>query len=112
MKFTLRCASAALLFTLLGAAGALAQHACHDDAFRFCGQDVPDHAKIHACLVRHAKHPIAGRSSNLARGTLGLRETSAVPHQHIFVAGPGLWPMQAEPFRLGAFLGVDDAAKR
>jgi len=56
MKFILKCASAALLFSLLGTACAFAQHACQDDAFRFCGPDIPDHAKIHVCLVRHAKH--------------------------------------------------------
>jgi hypothetical protein len=56
MKIILKCASAALLFSLLGTAGAVAQHACHDDAFRFCGQDIPDHVRIHACLVRHVRH--------------------------------------------------------
>jgi len=57
MKIAVKFASAALLFSLLGSAGALAQqHACHDDAFRFCGPDIPDHAKIHACLLRHIKH--------------------------------------------------------
>jgi len=57
MKTVAKLTSAALLFSLLGSAGALAQqHACHDDAFRFCGQDIPDHAKIHACLLRHVKH--------------------------------------------------------
>jgi hypothetical protein len=56
MKIILKCASAALLFSLLGNGAALAQHACHDDAFRFCGQDIPDHDKIHACLVRHVRH--------------------------------------------------------
>jgi hypothetical protein len=56
MKIILKCAAAAVLFSLLGTASALAQHACHDDAFRFCGKDIPDHDKIHACLVRHVKH--------------------------------------------------------
>ena len=56
MKIILKCVSAALLVSLMGTGGALAQHACHEDAFRFCGQDIPDHDKIHACLVRHAKH--------------------------------------------------------
>ncbi len=28
-------------------------HACHHDAFRFCGDDIPNHARIHACLRRH-----------------------------------------------------------
>jgi hypothetical protein len=56
MKNILKCASAALLFSMLGTAGAIAQHACQDDAFRLCGPDIPDEAKIHACLVRHAKH--------------------------------------------------------
>jgi hypothetical protein len=56
MKFTLKFAAATLLFSLLGTAGAFAQHACHEDAFRFCGADIPDHDKIHTCLVRHVKH--------------------------------------------------------
>ena len=57
MNFTVKFASAALLFSMLGTAGAIAQqHACHEDAFRFCGNDIPDHAKIHACLARHVKH--------------------------------------------------------
>lgn len=57
MKFVFTFIAAAFLFTLAGSAGVNAQqHACHDDAFRFCGPDIPDHAKIHACLVRHVKH--------------------------------------------------------
>ena len=57
MKFTLKFASAAFLFSLFWTPAAFAQqHACHDDAFRLCGPDIPDHAKIHACLVRHVKH--------------------------------------------------------
>jgi hypothetical protein len=27
--------------------------ACQDDALRFCGPVIPDHAKIHACLLTY-----------------------------------------------------------
>ena len=59
MKIVLKCASALFLFSLAGAASAVspperpAKHACHDDAFRLCGKDIPNHAKIHACLLRN-----------------------------------------------------------
>jgi hypothetical protein len=62
MKIILKCISAVLLFSLAGTASAVTppprpeKHACHDDAFRFCGQDIPNHAKIHACLVRNVEH--------------------------------------------------------
>jgi hypothetical protein len=38
------------------AAGTAEQRAaCHDDAFRFCADDVPDPTAIEACLKRHIK---------------------------------------------------------
>ena len=40
----LACATAALL--TLGSGAALASHACHDDAFKFCHNVVPDHKLI------------------------------------------------------------------
>lgn len=59
MKIILKCISFAILLSLLGPARAISppppaeKHACHDDAFRFCGKDIPDRAKIHLCLLRH-----------------------------------------------------------
>lgn len=61
MKIILKCTSAVFLFSVVGTASAVAppsraeKHACHDDAFRFCVQDIPNHVKIHACLVRHVE---------------------------------------------------------
>lgn len=54
-----RHAIAAALLFLVSAAPALAQteseyqQACQDDALRLCSEHVPDHAKIHRCLVAH-----------------------------------------------------------
>jgi hypothetical protein len=62
MKIILKFASALFLFSLAGVASAVTpparpqKHPCHDDAFRFCGKDIPNHAKIHACLLLNVDH--------------------------------------------------------
>jgi hypothetical protein len=62
MKIILKFTSAIVLFSLAGTASAVTpparpeKHACHDDAFRFCGKDIPNHAKIHACLLLNVDH--------------------------------------------------------
>ncbi len=50
--------AAALTFVTLAATGTRAnqQHACHDDAFKFCRNVIPDHALIHHCLRRNHFH--------------------------------------------------------
>src|SRR5262245_49444445 len=55
-------AAAGLWFGLAIAAPAQAQQspinaeqACRDDAFRFCNNDIPDRAKVGACLRRNAR---------------------------------------------------------
>jgi hypothetical protein len=61
MKFISKCIFGVVLFSLAGTASALEpparpeKHACHDDAFRFCKQDIPNHAKIHACLLANVE---------------------------------------------------------
>ncbi len=61
MKIILRAAIVGFLIALIVPAGAVSpptpsqKHPCHDDAFRFCREDIPDHAKIHACLIRHVE---------------------------------------------------------
>ncbi len=62
MKTILKCTCGLFLFALVGTAGAVEpparpeKHPCRDDAFRFCKQDIPDHAKIHACLLLNVEH--------------------------------------------------------
>jgi hypothetical protein len=49
----------AVLASLLMTSGAICsnyqkeQAACQDDAMRLCGPYIPDHAKIHTCLVTY-----------------------------------------------------------
>jgi hypothetical protein len=62
MKAILTCTLTLLLLSLAGTASAIEppqrpeKHPCRDDAFRFCDKDIPDHAKIHACLLRNVEH--------------------------------------------------------
>ncbi len=56
MQISLKRALAAIVFLTLGTGGALANHPCHDDAFRFCRNVIPDHRLIQHCLQRNMFH--------------------------------------------------------
>ncbi len=56
MKTNLRLVFAAIALFFVGTAGASASHPCHDDAYRFCRNVIPDHAKIQHCLERNMYH--------------------------------------------------------
>jgi hypothetical protein len=56
MQTSLKRALAALVFLALGTGAALARHACHDDAFRFCRNVIPDHRLIQHYLERNLYH--------------------------------------------------------
>ncbi|VTZ27476.1 conserved exported hypothetical protein [Methylocella tundrae] len=68
MQINLTRAVVATAFLLAGSAGALAQHACHDDAFRFCRNVIPDHARIQHCLERNMHHLHAACRAEFKRG--------------------------------------------
>jgi hypothetical protein len=53
-NFKVACATVVLL--TLGSGAALASHACHDDAFKFCHTVIPDHKLIQHCLQRNKPH--------------------------------------------------------
>jgi hypothetical protein len=56
MLISSKRALAAIVFLALGAGGALARHACHNDAFRFCRHAIPNRRLIHDCLERNLPH--------------------------------------------------------
>lgn len=56
MKISLKSALAVVAFTAIGSGAALANHPCHDDAFRFCRNVIPDHKLIEHCLERNMFH--------------------------------------------------------
>lgn len=55
MKSYKRLAFAAFVFAL-GSGAASARNACHDDAFKFCRNVIPDHKLIQHCLERNMPH--------------------------------------------------------
>jgi hypothetical protein len=56
MQMSLKRVLAAIVFLTLGTSAALAHHPCHDDAFRFCRNVIPDHRLIQHCLERNLPH--------------------------------------------------------
>ena len=56
MQISLKRALAALAFLMVGTGAALAHHPCHDDAFKFCRNVIPDHKLIQYCLQRNLPH--------------------------------------------------------
>ena len=46
MQMNLKLACATVVLLTLGSGAALANHACHDDAFKFCHTVIPDHKLI------------------------------------------------------------------
>jgi len=61
MPINLKRALGGVLFSMLTMTGALCQtsaleaetKACQNDAMQLCGPYIPDHAKIHACLLTY-----------------------------------------------------------
>ena len=56
MQISLKSALAAIVFLALGTGGTFARHPCHDDAFKFCRNVIPDHRLIQHCLQRNLPH--------------------------------------------------------
>lgn len=61
-------AAAALVTAFFGVGPALARHACHDDAFKFCRNVIPDHALIQHCLERNMPHLTQACQAAFRRG--------------------------------------------
>jgi len=56
MKISTTLAAAAIALFALGSGAASARNACHDDAFKFCHNVIPDHRLIQHCLERNMPH--------------------------------------------------------
>jgi hypothetical protein len=56
MQMNLKLACATVVLLTLWSGAALANHACHDDAFKFCHTVIPDHKLIQHCLQRNKFH--------------------------------------------------------
>jgi hypothetical protein len=56
MQINLKLACATVVLLTLGSGAALANHACHDDAYKFCHNVIPDHKLIQHCLERNKFH--------------------------------------------------------
>ncbi|SFJ99897.1 hypothetical protein [Methylocapsa palsarum] len=73
----------AVLASLLMTSGALCasyqkeQAACQDDAMRLCGPYIPDHGKIHACLVTYKAN-----ISPACRAVVAPSSSHASKHHH------------------------------
>jgi hypothetical protein len=50
--------------------------ACKDDAFRLCGNDIPDRAKVGACLRRNARSLSSACRGFVVGGGGGTRRTT------------------------------------
>ncbi|WP_395666033.1 hypothetical protein [Methylocella sp.] len=55
-SFGMAAAAALLAAATLAPSPALARHACHDDAFKFCRNVIPDRRLIQHCLERNMSH--------------------------------------------------------
>ena len=51
------------------------EQACRDDAFRFCNNDIPDRAKVGACLRRNARS-LSRDCRTVVTGGGGTRKTT------------------------------------
>jgi hypothetical protein len=82
-RFALSSLTAAGLW--LGLAGAVSaqapastinpEQACRDDAFKFCNNDIPDRAKVGACLRRNARS-LSRDCRTVVTGGGGARRTT------------------------------------
>jgi hypothetical protein len=57
------------------------EQACRDDAFRFCNNEIPDRAKVGACLRRHARS-ISRDCRTVVTGGGGTRKTTRKRSKH------------------------------
>lgn len=88
-RFTFGSLAAAGLWLGLGiAAPAQAQQstinpeqACKDDAFRLCNNDIPDRAKVGACLRRNARS-LSRDCRTVVLGGGGARKTTRKHYKH------------------------------
>ena len=55
------------------------EQACRDDAFRFCNNDIPDRAKVGACLRRNARS-ISRDCRTVVMGGGGTRRGTTKKH--------------------------------
>jgi len=57
------------------------EQACKDDAFRLCNNDIPDRAKVGACLRRNARS-LSRDCRTVVMGGGGARKTTRKHYKH------------------------------
>ncbi len=57
------------------------EQACRDDAFRLCNNDIPDRAKVGACLRRNARS-LSRDCRTVVLGGGGARRAARRHHRH------------------------------
>ena len=57
------------------------EQACRDDAFKFCNNEIPDRAKVGACLRKHARS-LSKDCRTVVTGGGGSRKSTKKRHRH------------------------------